>query len=83
MNDPYDDIPLPSEGILSEEETSRQLREDSCRQYIEAIKELRDKLIRSQAAIHAAHGLLSPLGNQVTPSVIAIREALSILRNAL
>jgi len=34
------------------------------------------------AAIHAAHGLLSPLGNQPTPT-LAIREATQILANAL
>lgn len=83
MNSPEDEIPLPSEGMLTDEETSKQLREDMCRQYIEGMKELRDKLISAKASIHAAHGLISPLGNQVTPSVMAIREATSILRNAL
>lgn len=33
-----------------------------------------------QSSIHAAHGILSPLGNQVTPSLMAIREAIQILR---
>lgn len=36
-----------------------------------------------KAAVHAAHGLIAPLGNQPTPSVMAIREATSILRGAL
>lgn len=35
MTDPTDDIPIPGEPVLSEEETSRQLRHDYCRQYIE------------------------------------------------
>lgn len=83
MNSPEDEIPLPSIGVLSEEESAKQLREDMCRQYVQGMKELRDKLITAKAAIHAAHGLIAPLGNQVMPSVIAIREATSILRNAL
>jgi len=36
-----------------------------------------------RCSIHAAHGLLAPLGNQVNPSVMAIREALDILRRAM
>lgn len=40
------------------------------------------KLDSIKRSVHAAHGLLAPLGNQVTPSVMAIREALSILRCA-
>lgn len=44
------------------------------------IRDLLDQLHAARAAIHAAHGLLAPLGNQVTPSVLAIREARAILR---
>lgn len=107
MNSPEDEIPLPSEGVLSDAESAKQLREDMCRQYVEGMKQLRDQLIQSRAAnakmeaqlesvssallivnrkldsvnasIHAARGLLMPLGNQVTPSVLAIREAIRIL----
>lgn len=45
--------------------------------------ELKTALDSKRAAVHAAHGLLAPLGNQVIPSVLAIREALSILRGAM
>lgn len=31
MNDAYDEIPLPSEPVLNEEETMRQLRQDQLR----------------------------------------------------
>lgn len=115
--DPYDEIPLPAEGVLSDKESGRQLREDSCRQYIDRIgkleaqlesvssslmiasrdlhivtsdrnglmainEKLRADVSNVRSKVHAAHGLLYPLGNQVTPSVMAIREALQILRGA-
>lgn len=35
---------------------------------------------RLRAKIHAACGLLAPLGRQATPSVLAIRQAMDILR---
>lgn len=44
MNSPEDEIPLPSEGVLSDEETVRQLRADSVRQYTERIKQLEQQL---------------------------------------
>ena len=49
MNSPEDEIPLPSEGVLSDEETTKQLREDMCRQYIDGMKQLRFQLIRSRS----------------------------------
>lgn len=51
MNSPEDEIPLPSEGVLSDEETSRQLRADSVRQYTERIKLLEERLEAAQVAI--------------------------------
>lgn len=48
MNSPEDESPLPSEGVLSEEETSRQLRADSVRQYTERIKQLENKLSETE-----------------------------------
>lgn len=41
------------------------------------------KLLAAKRAIHAAHGLLAPLGSQPTPSLLAIRETLAILRGQL
>lgn len=49
MNSPEDEIPLPSEGVLSDAESAKQLREDMCRQYVEGMKQLRDQLIQARA----------------------------------
>lgn len=83
MNTPEDDIPLPSEGVLSEAETTRQLRENMCREFKSELARSLDREDRLKRAIHAAHGLIAPLGNQPVPSVLVIREALDILRRAL
>lgn len=48
----------------------------------DVLGETEAKLNDARAAMSAAHGLLSPLGNQPVPSVMAIREALSILRRS-
>lgn len=53
MNDPYDEIPLPSEGVLSDEESARQLREDSVRQYLLRIKRLEEELATVNNLVHA------------------------------
>lgn len=47
------------------------------------IAQLRAERSDLLADISAAHGLIAPLGNQATPSVLAIREATSILRNLI
>jgi hypothetical protein len=39
-------------------------------------------ILNLRSDIHAVHGLLAPLGGQPIPSVIAIREALRILKVA-
>lgn len=43
----------------------------------------REHITRFEASIHAACGLLKPLGNQPIPSVLAIREAVAILHSPL
>lgn len=47
MNSPEDDIPLPSEPVLTEGETAEQLRRDFCRGYIDEAKRWK---IRAEAA---------------------------------
>lgn len=56
--------------------------EDAFNREREAYERLAKETDRLRCAIHAATGLLAPLGNQVIPSVMAIREALDILRRA-
>lgn len=61
MNSPEDEIPLPSKPVLSEEETLRQLRDDSARQYTERIRTLKDQLAAAQAEMKSLKGELEPL----------------------
>lgn len=42
-DDPYDDIPIPGEPVLSEEETLRQLRDDLTRPLRDEIARLRSQ----------------------------------------
>ena len=51
MTSPEDDIPLPSDGLLSDEETIRQLRADSVRAYTDRIRYLEAKLEETKPAI--------------------------------
>lgn len=41
---------------------------------------LKEEVSNLKCGIHAAHGLIAQLGSQPIPSVLAIREAISILR---
>jgi hypothetical protein len=51
LNSPEDEIPLPSEPVLSEEETIKQLRADMVRQHTERIKFLEALLEDAKPAI--------------------------------
>lgn len=55
--------------------------------HIPSVAEYIRQLERERSAlkqhIHAAHGLIAPLGSQPVPSVMAIREAISILKASL
>lgn len=57
----------------------------SVAEYIGQLERMNETILRRnsqlEAAVHATHGLLVPLGNQVTPSVLAIREAISMLKS--
>lgn len=68
--DPYDDIPLPSEPVLSEEETLRQLRDDLTRPLRDEIARLRSqrdelagalrKLVDEHESFYVDWALLNP-----------------------
>ena len=50
MNSPEDEIPLPSDGVLSEEESARQINAAMVRPYTERIKALESKLAETDKA---------------------------------
>lgn len=88
--DPYDDIPLPSEPVLSEEETLRQLRDDLTRPLRDEIARLRsqrDELagaLREMLAVYAPYAQrtveASPEGEKsLNTCVAAARSALAKL----
>ena len=64
-NSPEDDIPLPSEGVLSEEESIRQLRRDFDRQYISEISMLKSELERLKLATFSQFARIEELKTQV------------------
>jgi hypothetical protein len=72
-DNPEDQIPLPSEPVLSEEETGKQLREDYCRQYRERIKQLEGELGAFCAVLNCTY--LPPESNVVS-AMVRLRDVL-------
>ena len=78
-----EDAPLPSEPILSEEETAKQIREDMLRQLREENAALRLRLDRARDIMSQCNRLLESQCRNPTPSLFAIREVQSILQRGI
>lgn len=83
MNSFDEGVPLPSEPILSEEETAKQVREDMLRPLREENAELRMRLDRARGIMSQCSRLLESQCMNPTPSLLVIREVQSILQRKI
>lgn len=83
MNNFDEGVPLPSEPILSEEETAKQVREDMLRPLREENAKLRMRLDRARDIVSRCNRLLESQGMNPTPNLFVIREVQSILQSKI